>query len=145
MRQKTWFILSLIPIFITSAVYVWSVSINTIHLSSLRRPLSLTCFSELVNFSQQLRLSVGSCNFGSWVFEYQLVSRLADPSPFPAPYSSSPTWIDSKKRNLNLNISSHKYAIGDTQLTVHSCYWGVCRKKEEKHLNLRDNLKRLSE
>ena len=77
---------------------------------------------------------MSSCNFGSWVFEYQLVSRLADPSPFPAPYSSSPTWIDSKKRNLNLNISSHKYAIGDTQLTVHSCYWGFCRKKEENIL-----------
>ena len=54
MRQKKrfFFILYFIRLFfLTSAVYVWLLSINIIHLSSIRRPPSLPCFSELVNFT----------------------------------------------------------------------------------------------
>ena len=55
MRQKTRlffsFCISFAFFFLTSAVYVWLLSINIIHLSSIRRPPSLPCFSELVNFT----------------------------------------------------------------------------------------------
>ena len=54
MRQKTRLFFSFcisFVFFFTSAVYVWLLSINIIHLSSIRRPPSLPYFSELVNFT----------------------------------------------------------------------------------------------
>ena len=135
MRKKMWcfsFSISFLFLNLASVVYVWSVSIITVRLSSLRRPPSLPCFSDL-----QLKVSVSSWNFNSWIFGYWLIPCWADTSPHPAPYSSSPIWTDLKNGKLNVNVRFHKCATGDTQFTVYSCYGKVYRKKTKQNKKLK--------